>query len=203
MSLEKILKKHLPKELFTQVVDELGDDFDFDYVPRSRLNAVIKQRNDLRQRVADVDDLDDDGDEGDDGATNPPKKKAAKKQTEPKGDEVDVEALKAQHQAELEAVKIEFALTDALRSEGCNNPKLLMPQLDMSKIKFGEDGKLEGHTEQLTAWKTSDPYLFSTSASGEEGGDGTGAEGIGDTGKGKSKKTAIDKELEAIFGAEE
>ena len=48
MSFLDTLRKNLTPELFTQVTDQLGDDFDFDLVPRSRLNKVIKQRNALR-----------------------------------------------------------------------------------------------------------------------------------------------------------
>ena len=52
MSFYDTLRKNLTPELFTQVTDQLGDDFDFDLVPRSRLNKVIKQRNDLRDQLA-------------------------------------------------------------------------------------------------------------------------------------------------------
>ena len=52
MSLYDTLRKSLTPELFTQVTDALGDDFDYDVVPRSRLNKVIKQRNDLRNQFA-------------------------------------------------------------------------------------------------------------------------------------------------------
>ena len=52
MSLYDSLRKALTPELFTQVTDALGDDFDYDVVPRARLNKVIKQRNDLRDQLA-------------------------------------------------------------------------------------------------------------------------------------------------------
>ena len=38
MSLYDSLRKALTPELFTQVTDALGDDFDYDVVPRARLN---------------------------------------------------------------------------------------------------------------------------------------------------------------------
>lgn len=199
MSLEKVLKKHLPSELFTQVVDALGDDFDMDFVPRSRLNTVIKQRNDLRQQleVAGTD-----GDEGDDTApTNPPKNPSNKNEdSEAAKLQAKLDAIEAKHQAELNSVKIQHALTDALRSEGCNNPKLLMSQLDMEKITFNDKGELEGHADQVTAWKESDPYLFSTIEGTSEGdsNDGTGVEGLTGSSS-KVKKSSIDAELESIF----
>ena len=54
MSFQDTLRKSLTPELFTQVIDQLGDDFDFDLVPRSRLNKVIKQRNDFRDQLAEI-----------------------------------------------------------------------------------------------------------------------------------------------------
>ena len=52
MSLYDSLRKALTPELFTQVTDALGDDFDYDVVPRARLNKVIKQRNELREELS-------------------------------------------------------------------------------------------------------------------------------------------------------
>ena len=52
MSLYDTLRKCLTPEQFTTVTDALGDDFDYDMVPRSRLNKVIKQRNELRDQLA-------------------------------------------------------------------------------------------------------------------------------------------------------
>lgn len=44
MSLLDTLKAKLDPELFAQVTDALGDDFDYDLVTRARLNTVIGQR---------------------------------------------------------------------------------------------------------------------------------------------------------------
>ena len=52
MSLLDTLKKNLTPEQFSAVQDALGDDFNWDVVPRSRLNKVIKQRDDARQQLA-------------------------------------------------------------------------------------------------------------------------------------------------------
>ena len=51
MSLHDDLKKKLSPENMQTLEDILGDDFEWDLVPRSRLNKVIKQRNDLKKQV--------------------------------------------------------------------------------------------------------------------------------------------------------
>ena len=51
MSLKDTLRQKLTPELFTQVTDALGDDFNFDVVPRSRLNKVIGQRDTLKEQL--------------------------------------------------------------------------------------------------------------------------------------------------------
>ena len=71
MSIIERLKKNLSPEQYTAVMDALGDDFDFDLVPRARLNKVISQRNTLREQLASG--LQTDGDDGDDGEGNEPK----------------------------------------------------------------------------------------------------------------------------------
>ena len=80
MSLYDTLRKNLKPDLFTQVTDQLGDDFDFDLVPRSRLNAVIKQRNTLREQIAEGSQPSNNtkpGEDDDDDDT-PPDKKSSK-----------------------------------------------------------------------------------------------------------------------------
>ena len=47
MTFLETLRKNLTPEQLTAVQDAVGDDFDWDLVPRSRLNKVIKQRNEL------------------------------------------------------------------------------------------------------------------------------------------------------------
>lgn len=187
------MKKHLSSELYNQVVDSLGDDFDFDYIPRSRLNEVIKQRNDLRQQIDVLQD-----ETGDN--TEPKAKPDDKSDPKPAGKDnsEELEKLKSDYEKKIESVRIQYALTDALRSEGCNNPALLIPQLESEQIKLNDKGELEGYKEQVDAWKKSDPYLFKDNST-EEG--GTGATGIVGSGSGSGKgKHPLDAALEAEFG---
>lgn len=198
MTLLNALTKKLPAELMAQVRDALGDDFDFDYVPRTRLNTVIGQRNELRTQLADVqadgkgapeDAKDDDVDD------KKPGTKVTKTVKDDKGP--DLEAIKAQHIKEMSDLKIRYALTEEMRAAGVKKPELLMAQFDFSKLSVDEAGKLVGHAEGLEAWKESDPYLFSTP--GDDVPPGTGVEGA-KGGEDKSKVTAVDAQLNNIFG---
>ena len=96
MSFQDTLRKSLTPELYTSVIDQLGDDFDFDLVPRSRLNQVIKQRNTLREQLAE----------------NPQARGAGKKGEDEEDDEgIDIEKLqkqwKAQSDQAVQEVKIQ------------------------------------------------------------------------------------------------
>ena len=192
-ALLKLLSKHLSPELLSSVQEELGDDFDFDYVPRSRLNAVIAQRNELRAQLAELEASgktsgasDDEGDEG----------TGTRERQQP---DVDIEALKAQHQAELDNLKKRYALAEELRAAKCKNPDLLIDKFDFEKLGFDDKGKLTGHTEAIEAWKTSDPYLFE--AAGEDVPPGTGAAGAKGASKQK-KPDKVDALLSEVFGFE-
>ena len=70
MSLLDTLKKNLSPEVFSAVQDALGDDFNYDVVPRSRLNKVIQQRDEARRQLngAGTGGQGDDGDDGNGGA---------------------------------------------------------------------------------------------------------------------------------------
>lgn len=204
MALLKILRKKLPAELMAQIRDELGDDFDFDYVPRTRLNAVIKQRNELRTQLAELeadegDDLDDlgagdDGDSGEPTAGKAPKK--GKKATSQPGGE-SLEDLKAQHAKELHKIKVRYALTEELREAKCKNPELLLDKFDFEKLSFDEDGKLTGHTDMIDGWKESDSYLFEQA--GDDVPPGTGADGAG-AGDDGGPPDKVDSILSEVFG---
>ncbi|MFC6261963.1 phage scaffolding protein [Levilactobacillus fujinensis] len=68
----------------------------------------------------------------------------------------DTESLTAQ----LSQTKLNGALTAALTGAKVRNPKAVEGLLDMDKVKFTDEGKLEGLDDQLSALKESDGYLF-------------------------------------------
>lgn len=186
MSLYDSLRKALTPELFTQVTDALGDDFDYDVVPRARLNKVIKQRNDLRDQLAGntqaqrgTSKTDEDDDELNTG-----------KSAESKP--VNVAELKAQWQKEqdaaVKAVRLQYAALEKLRAANVIDPELIWSSnvLDKSKIDLDDKGQVTGLDDMLTQLQKDKAHLFKKATDGVPG--GTGKEG-GDDGKGGSVTT--------------
>ena len=186
MSLYDSLRKALTPELFTQVTDALGDDFDYDVVPRARLNKVIKQRNDLRDQLAGntqaqrgTSKTDEDDDELNTG-----------KSTDNKP--VNVAELKAQWQKEqdaaVKAVRLQYAALEKLRAANVIDPELIWSSnvLDKSKIDLDDKGQVTGMDDMLTQLQKDKAHLFKKASDGVPG--GTGKDG-GDDGKGGSVTT--------------
>ena len=186
MSLYDALRKALTPELFTQVTDALGDDFDYDVVPRARLNKVIKQRNDMRDQLAGntqaqrgTSKTDEDDDELNTGksADNKP---------------VNVAELKAQWQKEqdaaVKAVRLQYAALEKLRAANVIDPELIWSSnvLDKSKIDLDDKGQVTGMDDMLTQLQKDKAHLFKKASDDVPG--GTGKDG-GDDGKGGSVTT--------------
>lgn len=196
MSLYDTLRKSLTPELFTQVTDALGDDFDYDVVPRSRLNKVIKQRNDLRNQLAgspqlsggsgrrgaseDDDDPDDFSNKGEGKGTPIVNEEELRKKYQ-----------KAQDDA-VKEVKIQYAALDKLRAANAIDPELIWSSnaLDKTKIDLDDNGNLTGLDDMLTELQKNKAHLFKV-----EGGKpdkGTGKNEGGDDGKGGTVSTLED-----------
>lgn len=179
MSLLDDLRNKLDADTFAAVTDQLGDEFNYDVVPRSRLNQVIKQRDSYKARV-DAGTQPGSGSENDDDGGNPinvPAKNGGNG-----GTPVNIEALKAQYENEknqaIEALRVEFAGLDELRSAGAHDPELVWGLLDRTKISRGADGKLTGIAEQIDALKEGKSFLFGATASQRQAGEsGTGKNG--------------------------
>lgn len=172
MSLKDKLREKLSPELFTQVTDALGDDFNFDVVPRSRLNKVIGQRDDLKEQLEAAmkgtqtsngkgkhDDDDDD-----DGFQMPDLTKGKGKTSSLTQEEVQRQIDEATRNARME-MQVQFAGLDALRNANAVDPDLVFTLIDKSKLKLDDSGKLIGIEEQIEALKTSKPNLFPTGTS--------------------------------------
>ena len=177
MSLYDSLRKALTPELFTQVTDALGDDFDYDQVPRSRLNKVINQRNELRDQLSGASQphssssSDHESDEGE-------KQKAT--------EQLDVEALRAQWLKEqgdaVRDVKIQYAALDKLRAAGAIDADLIWAAglIDKSKIQQDATGNFTGLDEIIADLTTNRKNLFVTqqqaapSGTGKQSGEDSG-----------------------------
>ena len=168
MSLKDTLRQKLTPELFTQVTDALGDDFNFDVVPRSRLNKVIGQRDTLKEQLESAlkgtqtkggSEDDDDDDDFQMPDTTKGKGKKQSSGTTLTEEEMQQRINDATKKAQDE-VRIQYAGLDALRNANAVDPDLVFTLIDKSKLKFDDSGKLTGIDEQITALKTSKPNLF-------------------------------------------
>lgn len=168
------LRKNLTPEQYTAVMDALGDDFDWDVVPRSRLNKVIKQRNDLRDQLAGKSqnpDTDDDDDGVDEPATKTGKGTPG----------VDIKALQKQHKTEMANLAIRHSALDKLRAAKAKDPELILKAglLDTKGAKVSDTYEVtwpEGENDPFAALtgNASYAYLFDGASSGEGAGAGNG-----------------------------
>jgi hypothetical protein len=178
MSFLDALKKNLTPEMYAQVTDALGDDFDYDLVPRTRLNKVIAQRNTLRDQLA--------GLSGEPGSTpKPPKADPDDPEVLP-GKPVDTAALEQKYKDQadeaIRGVKMQYAALSKLREAGVVDPEMVWSSsvLDKTKITMDEHDKITGMDEMLTQLKTDKAYLFKQTTppagTGKDG--GTQFEGV-------------------------
>ena len=169
------LRKNLTSEQYTAIMDALGDDFDWDVVPRSRLNKVIKQRNEAREQLAGkshnpgIDDDDDDV-----GGT------AGKNNG---GDTSDtIKNMQKQHKTEMANLVIRYSALDKLRAAKAKDPELILNAglLDLKGAKVSDDGKVtwptgESDPFEALAKNESYKYLFDGDA-GSSGDKGKGSD---------------------------
>ena len=202
MSLKDTLRQKLTPELFTQVTDALGDDFNFDVVPRSRLNKVIGQRDTLKEQLESAlkgtqtkggseDDDDDDDFQMPDTTKGKGKGKKQSSGSTLTEEEIQRRINEATQQAQNE-VRIQYAGLDALRNANAVDPDLVFTLIDKSKLKFDDSGKLTGIDEQITALKTSKPNLFPDG--GNKGGRKDTPGGTGKDGGSEKFETVKSKE---------
>lgn len=148
MKKEDLIAMGLTEEQAKKVMDSL----DGNYVTKTRFNEVNEENKTLKQSVSERDkQLDDLKKSSGDNAE-------LKKQ---------IEALQQQnaeqkktHDAEMAQLRLDNAIDTALTAAGAKNAKAVKALLDTSKVKLGDDGKLTGWDEQLSAVQKSDSYLF-------------------------------------------
>lgn len=179
--------------MFTSVCDSLGDDFDFDVVPRSRLNKVIAQRNELRKELnssADPDDDDDSTNGGEPGGQNGGMTEQAFKKA--------MKALEQKHAKEITDLKKQNIALDKLRAKNAYDPDTVLKSglLNLDKLELNEDGTLKGLDEAVETLIKDKSYFFKSEDSGKHE-QGTGKKD-GDDSDGKDAE--IDSKLAEIFG---
>ena len=202
MSLLVALKKRLAPELVTQIEDAIGDDFDWDLVPRSRLNAVVAQRNELRDQAnkgPKNDILGDDGDDPD-GLLGGKKGSPAPATTPETVQALIDAAVKAErkiHEAQIGEINLRSAVLSKLREAGAIDAELIYdsPKFARKTLKFNDAQELEGMDEIVKGWQTSHPTLFGDAVPA-----GTGKDGGGAGAAGAAKDSVLDAQLNGIFG---
>lgn len=203
MSLLDTLKKNLTPEQFSAVQDALGDDFNYDVVPRSRLNKVIQQRDEARRQLAGTGSggQGGEGDEGDEGSGNGAGSGAAGKGFTQADIDAAVKAANDANEAKLKQLRMNHAVLAKLQEQNFVDPNLILSAglIDTTKVTLDDNGVITGGLDdQLSSLAEARPYLRNGSNGGQRG---TGKQGGSDefgsvTSKEEFLKLSYDKQLE-------
>lgn len=201
MSLLDTLRKNLTPEQFAAVQDALGDDFNYDMVPRSRLNAVIKQRDEARRQLSNPGSQP--GEDGDDGAGDGAGSGGSGKALVITQADIDaaVQAEKDKHATAIATMHKRFAASEKLREANFVDPDLVLQAglIDLGKVTLDENNRVTGGLEdQINTLAQSKPYMINGNGSGQKGtGKDGGNNGFGSvTSKEEFLKLPSDKQIE-------
>ncbi len=148
MNKEDLIAMGLTEEQAKKVMDSL----DGNYVTKTRFNEVNEENKTLKKSVSDRDK------QLEDLKKSSGDNEELKKQIETLQQE-NANQKKA-HEAEMTQLRLDNAIDAALTAVGAKNIKAVRALLDTSKVKVGEDGKLSGFDDLLSAVQKSDSYLF-------------------------------------------
>ena len=200
MSLLDTLKKNLTPEQLSAVQDALGDDFNYDVVPRSRLNKVIQQRDEARRQLngSGTGGQGDDGD--DDGAGSGNGAGSGKGFTQADIDAA-VQAEKDRAAEAMKTLRMNHAVLAKLQEQNFVDPNLILSAglIDITKVTLDDNGVITGGLDdQLSSLAEARPYLKNASNGGQRG---TGKQGGSDefgsvTSKEDFLKLSYEKQLE-------
>lgn len=148
MNKEDLIAMGLTEEQAKKVMDSL----DGNYITKTRFNEVNEENKTLKKSVSDRDK------QLEDLKKSSGDNEELKKQIETLQQE-NANQKKA-HEAEMTQLRLDNAIDAALTAAGAKNIKAVRALLDTSKVKVGEDGKLTGFDDLLSAVQKSDSYLF-------------------------------------------
>lgn len=207
MSLLDELKKKLDTDTFNTVVDALGDGFNFDLVPRSRLNNVIAQRNSLRTQLESQSsgsgspkpDDDDDDDTGVDVTSKPGKVPQSGTGFTQADIDKAVQAEREAGEAKVRELQLRYAITAKLREAKFADPDLVLSAglVDLSKVKTDKSGAITGGLDdQIKAIAEARPFLVSAGVSSGTGKAGDSGNFSSVTSMEDFLKLSYDKQME-------
>lgn len=148
MNKEDLIAMGLTEEQAKKVMDSL----DGNYVTKTRFNEVNEENKTLKKSVSDRDK------QLEDLKKSSGDNEELKKQIETLQQE-NANQKKA-HDAEMTQLRLDNAIDAALTAAGAKNIKAVRALIDTSKVEVGEDGKLTGFDDLLSAVQKSDSYLF-------------------------------------------
>lgn len=203
MSLLDTLKKNLTPEQLSAVQDALGDDFNYDVVPRSRLNKVIQQRDEARRQLngAGTGGQGDDGDDGAGSGNGAGSGAGAGKSFTQADIDAAVQAEKDRAAEAMKTLRMNHAVLAKLQEQNFVDPNLILSAglIDITKVTLDDNGVITGGLDdQLSSLAEARPYLKNASNGGQRG---TGKQGGSDefgsvTSKEEFLKLSYDKQLE-------
>ena len=203
MSLLDTLRKNLTPEQLSAVQDALGDDFNYDVVPRSRLNKVIQQRDEARRQLSGSSNQNDDSDNGEGrvGSDGSGAGTGAVKGFTQADIDAAVQAEKDRSSTAITNMQKRYAASVKLRESNFVDPDLVLSAglIDLDKITLDAVGTVTGGLDdQISSLAQSKPYMVGSNGGGQRG---TGRNGAGEdfgsiTSKEDFLKLPSDKQIE-------
>jgi hypothetical protein len=154
----EVLKDHLSEETYSAVAEELKDkDIKLadlssgEYVSKGKYDALETQLNNTQTLLTDT------SSKLETALQNAGDNEALKQEIEniKNTNQTEVANITAQYEAKLKNAAVMAELTKA----GANDPKDIIPHLNMDAVTVSENG-IVGLAEQLEPIKTAKPYLF-------------------------------------------
>jgi hypothetical protein len=126
----------------------LDDSKNPSYIPKSRFDEVIGQKNGLKEQVTEL------------TSQLAGLKKSAAGNEELTKKLQDLEKNNSEWESKFKKAQIESAVKIKAMSEKAKDPTDLLKFIDISSVEFGKDGELKGIEELITGLKEKKSYLF-------------------------------------------
>jgi hypothetical protein len=208
MGLYDDLRKRLNPETLAAVMEQMGDEYDFNQVPYSRLQQVIAERNSLRDQIGATPSVQVQAQPvvAAAAAAAPLEQSSEVSFTQKDIDKAVRDAVRKKD-AELKAFKVRTVALQKLRDAGCIDAELVYDSVKVNKdaLDFTEAGELQGLDDQIASLKQNSAMLFKSETNVNENQNviqGTGKTGGAEStsSNGALESEVFAKGLDAIFG---